>query len=327
MIPSRRLSVIALLAAALAGLLQPAEAADNITVTPATVSAAEDVYAPGAGWTFDTAASWFPAGWNSAYTYHTSGCATVGITGGGGTPWSLTAYYTTNPATAVNVAVAQAGVGACGTPAGPGTPLSANSGSPTTLLTNQSGNQTTDYFVVVQPTIALTAPTTITITFTVAGKSVNSATLAMTMSPGNAFAVTLTPSATSFAEDVTTPGPGWAFTTGASWLPGGWNSAYTYYTGGCVAVQVKTSVQGWNLTAYYTTSPSTSINLAVAQAGTGGTCGTPAGSGTPVSANSGSPTTLLTAQNGTQTVNYYIVTQPAVAVTSNVTVTTTFTSQ
>ena len=322
--PSRRLSVIALIVAALAGLLSPAEAAASVTVTPSSASFAEDVTTPGAGWTFDSTATWFPAGWNSAYTDHTAGCVAVAVSGVA-KGWSLTAYYATSPATAMNVAVADAGTGACGTPAAAGTPLSANGGSPTTLLSNvQNHGQTEDYYVTVQPTVAVTANVTITITFAASGAS---NTLTLTMSPGNAFAVSVTPPSSAFAEDVTAPGAGWTFDTAATWFPAGWSSAYTYHTGGCVAVQVKTSVQGWNLTAYYSTSPSTSISVAVAQAGTGGTCNVPAGTGTPVSANSGSPTTLLSGQNGTQTVNYYIVTQPAVAVTSNVAVTTTFTSQ
>lgn len=321
--PSRRLSVIAAIAAALAALLPPAEAAATLTVQPSTLSAAEDILAPGSGWTFDATAGWFPAGWNSAYTYHTNGCVAAGVTRHGNGLWSLTAQYTASPATSVNVALAQAGTNVCGTPASPGTPLSANP----TAVGSAHGSTTLDYYLIVQPTVAVTAPVTVTITFALSGSGGATAALAITLSPGNAFAVTITPSATSFAEDVTTPGPGWTFNNGASWFPTGWNSAYTYYTGGCVAVQVKTSVQRWNLTAYYTTSPSTAINLAVAQAGTGATCNTPGSAGTRVSANSGSPTTLLTAQNGTQTINYYIVTQPTLTLTSNVTVTTTFMSQ
>lgn len=324
--PSRRLSVIALITAALAAPLPPAEAAVSLTIQPPTLSVAEDVLTPGSGWTFDTTATWFPAGWNSAYTYHTNGCVTAGVTRSGNGLWSLSAYYTTSPATPVNVALAQAGTNACGTPATAGTALSANSGSPTTL-TSGRGSTTLDYYLIVQPTVAVTAPVTVTLTFTASGGGSATATLTVTLSPGNAFAVTITPSTTSFAESVTTPGPGWSFNNGALWFPTGWNSAYTYFTAGCVSVQVRTSVQGWKLTAYYTTSPSTAINLSVAQAGTGGTCNTPGGPGTPVSASSGSPTTLLTAQNGTQTINYYIVTQPTLTLTSNVTVTTTFTSQ
>ena len=325
--PRRRLSVIALVAAAVAALLPPAEAATSLTVNPSTLSMAEDVLAPGSGWTFDPTAAWFPAGWNSAYTYRTNGCVTAQVTRTSNRLWSLAAYYTTSPAASVNVALAQAGTNVCGTPVSAGTAVSANSGSPT-ALTSGHGTTTLDYYLIVQPTVAVTAPVTVTVTFALTGtRRTRVATLAITLNPGNAFAVTITPSATSFAENVTTPGPGWSFNNGALWFPTGWNSAYTYFTAGCVSVQVRTSVQGWKLTAYYTTSPSTAINLSVAQAGTGATCNTPGGAGTPVSASSVSPTTLLTAQNGTQTVNYYIVTQPTLTLTSNVTVTTTFTGQ
>jgi hypothetical protein len=324
--PSRRLSVIALIVAVLGALVPRAQAANVITILPPTLSFAEDVAAPGSGWTFDTAAAWFPAGWNGAYTYHTNGCVAAQVTTTGNASWTMTASYTTSPATSVNVAVAQAGTGACGTPASAGTPLSANSGSPTTLATGRA-SLTLDFYVVVQPTVAVTAPVAITITFAVSGNPVSTGALAITLSPGNAFAVTVTPSATSFAQDVTTPGAGWTFNTSAPWLPAGWNGAYTYGAGGCVAVQVQTSVQGWNLTAYYTTTPSTAINVAVAQAGTGSTCTTPGGAGTPVSTNSGSPTTLVAGQSGTQTINFYIIAQPTTALTSNVTITTTFTSQ
>lgn len=320
-----RLYALALLTAALVGFLSPAEGAMSMTVTPSSIAFSEDVTTPGTGWTFDTAASWFPAGWNSAYTYHTSGCAAVAVSGVG-KGWSLNAYYTTSPSTPVNAAVAQAGTGStCSTPASAGTPLSASSGSPTTLLSNvQNSGQTTNYYVTVQPTVAVTTSVTITITFTASGVS---KTLGITMSPGNAFAVTVTPSSTSFSEDVTAPGASWTFNTGAAWFPAGWNSVYTYHTGGCVAVKVTTSVQGWKLTAYYTTSPSTSINVALAEAGTGSTCSVPGSAGTSISASSGSPTTLVSGQNGTQIINYYVVVQPTIAITSNVAITTTLTSQ
>jgi hypothetical protein len=94
-----------------------------------------------------------------------------------------------------------------------------------------------------------------------------------------------------------------------------------------VAVKVTTSVQGWSLKTYFTTSPSTSLGVALAQAGTGATCNTPGSAGISISSNSASPTTVLSSQNGTQTVNYYVVAQPTVAVTQSVTVTTNFTAQ
>jgi hypothetical protein len=320
-----RLFALALLIAALAGLLSPAEAAVSVTVTPSSTTFSEDVTTPGTGWTFDSAASWFPAGWNSAYTYHTSGCVAVAVSGVS-KGWSLNAYYTTSPSTPVNAAVAQAGTGStCSTPGSAGTPLSASSSSATALLSNvQNSGQTTNYYVTVQPTVAVTTSVTVTITFTASGVS---KTLGITMSPGNAFAVTVTPSATSFSEDVTAPGAGWTFNTSALWFPAGWSSGYTYQTSGCLAVKVTTSVQGWKLTAYYTTSPSTSINVALAHAGTGSTCSAPGSAGTSISASSGSPTTLVSGQNGTQTINYYIVVQPAIAITSNVAITTTLASQ
>lgn len=141
------------------------------------------------------------------------------------------------------------------------------------------------------------------------------------------FSVTVTPSSTGFTEDVTSPGSGWTFDTRQAWFPSAWTDAYTYHTSGCLAVAVATTSHAWSLNAYYTASPSASLNVALAQAGTGTTCSAPSTAGQPIANGSGSATTLLSGQNGTQTVNFYVVVQPTTAVTSPVTIMVTFTAQ
>ena len=156
-----------------------------------------------------------------------------------------------------------------------------------------------------------------------------SAALAAVPVPADAatFSVTVTPSSTTLTEDVTSPGSGWTFDTRQAWFPSAWTDAYTYHTGGCLAVAVTTTSHAWSLTAYYTASPSTSLNVALAQAGTGTTCSAPSTAGQPIGNGSGSATTLLSGQNGTQTVRYYVVVQPTVAVTAPITITVTFSAQ
>ncbi|HLY22433.1 MAG TPA: hypothetical protein VKT83_08190 [bacterium] len=316
-----------LLIAALAVPLEQGEAANpTMAVSPAATSFAEDVNSPGSGWTFGTGAAWFPAVWsdNAAYTY-TSCVRVSAANANGNSSWS--AEYTTSPSTSLHVGLAVAGTASCGTPAAAGTDI--GNSSFTTL--NQTGNATAYYYVVVQPTVAVSSTVTISLTFKVQSTA---ATLAITMSPGNAIAVTITPSSAGLLEDVTLSAgnnSGWAFAAGKPWIPGTtWNdnSAYTYGTGaaGCFTVSVRTSVQNWNLSAFYTTSPTPSkpINVALAQAGTGSTCNAPAAAGTVIGS---SPATVLANQGGTQTVDYYVVVQPALAVTSNVAVTMTFTAQ
>src|SRR5579859_1781630 len=155
----RRLSTLTFLAAALATVPAQVEAAVSLTISPASTSFSEDVSTPGSGWTFNTRATWFPAGWSNAYTY--TGCVQVVASGAsGGSSWQ--AYYGTNPSTSVNVALAYAGASTCGSPSSAGTSISGNSSSPTTL--GQSGNATAYYYVVVQPTVAVSTNVTITVT-------------------------------------------------------------------------------------------------------------------------------------------------------------------
>jgi hypothetical protein len=157
-----------------------------------------------------------------------------------------------------------------------------------------------------------------------------SGTLTITVTPGQSVTVTVNPSTLSFAEDVNTPGTAWAFNTGATWFPVGWNSAYTY-TGGssaCLAISVTTSVAGWGLSASYTTNPSSNTtNVALAKTSlSGGVCAAPSGNSSTTVLSSGS-STLLSSQNDTETLYYYVVVQPTTAIASNTTLTITFTAQ
>lgn len=157
-----------------------------------------------------------------------------------------------------------------------------------------------------------------------------SGTLTVTVTPGQSIGVTVSPATVTFAEDVNTPGTGWAFNTAANWFPAGWNSAYTYTggSGACLAVTVTTSDQSWGLTASYTTSPvSNTTNVALTKTTlSGGTCTAPANNAN-TTLLSGSAATLLSSQTGTQTVYYYVVVQPTTAISSNTTLTVTFTAQ
>jgi hypothetical protein len=157
-----------------------------------------------------------------------------------------------------------------------------------------------------------------------------SGTLTITVTPGNAITVTVNPATLTFAEDVTTPGAGWAFGNGSAWLPAGWGSAYTY-TGGagaCLAVTVNTSDTSWALTGSFTTAPaSNTTNVALAKTTlSGATCTVPATNANTTVLGS-SATTLLSGQNTTQTVYYYVIVQPTTAISANTTLTVTFTAQ
>jgi hypothetical protein len=157
-----------------------------------------------------------------------------------------------------------------------------------------------------------------------------SGTLTITVTPGQAISVTVNPATLTFAEDVNTPGTGWTFTSGSAWFPTGWGSAYTYTggSGACLAVTVKTSDAGWGLTASYTTAPLTNTtNVALASTTlSGGTCTAPASNANTTTLATTS-TTLLSGQNQTQTVYYYVIVQPTTAITANTTLTITFTAQ
>ena len=161
-------------------------------------------------------------------------------------------------------------------------------------------------------------------------RAAGTGTLTITVTPGNAITVTVNPATLTFSEDVNTPGAGWTFGTGSAWLPAGWGSAYTY-TGGagaCLAVTVNTSDANWALTASYTTAPvSNTTNVALAKTTlSGGTCAVPA-TNTNTTVLGGAATTLLSGQNQTQTVYYYVLVQPTTAISSNTTLTVTFTAQ
>ena len=157
-----------------------------------------------------------------------------------------------------------------------------------------------------------------------------SGTLTITVTPGNSITVTVNPATLTFSEDVNTPGTGWTFNNGAAWLPTGWGSAYTYTggSGACLAITVTTSVGNWGLTGSFTTAPAgNTTNVALAKTTlSGGTCTAPA-SNANTTTLSGSSTTLLSSQNQTQTVYYYVVVQPTKAITANTTLTLTFTAQ
>jgi hypothetical protein len=174
-----------LAAAALAVLPAPAQAATSgsgtltitvtpgqaisVTVNPATLTFAEDVNTPGAGWTFSSGSAWFPAGWNSAYTYTGGAGACLAVTvNTSDANWGLTASYTTAPlANTTNVALAKTTLsgGTCTAPASNANTTVLGGGS-TTLLSGQSQGQTAYYYVIVQPTTAISANTTLTVTFT-----------------------------------------------------------------------------------------------------------------------------------------------------------------
>ena len=155
-------------------------------------------------------------------------------------------------------------------------------------------------------------------------------TLTITVTPGSAITVTVNPATLTFSEDVNTPGAGWTFGTGSAWLPAGWGSAYTY-TGGagaCLAVTVNTSDANWALTGLYTTAPAgNTTNVALTKTTlSGATCAVPA-TNTNTTVLGGSATTLLSGQNQTQTVYYYVLVQPTTTISSNTTLTVTFTAQ
>jgi hypothetical protein len=174
-----------LAAAALAALPAPAGAATSgsgtltitvtpgqaisVTVNPATLTFSEDVTTPGAGWTFSSGSAWFPAGWGSAYTYTGGAGACLAVTvNTSDAGWGLTASYTTAPLTnTTNVALAQTTLSGstCTAPASNATTTTLGV-APATLLSGQNQGQTVYYYVIVQPTTAIAANTTLTITFT-----------------------------------------------------------------------------------------------------------------------------------------------------------------
>jgi hypothetical protein len=164
-----------------------------------------------------------------------------------------------------------------------------------------------------------------------------SGTLAVTVSAGQSITVTVNPTTQTFSEDVTTPGTGWAFvTTNPTWLSG-WTNPGAFYFGAagtpgtnCLGITVNTSVAGWSLSAYYTVSGSGGLNssntLVALGTSTSGCAAPTTGTGT-LSTASGSPTSLKSGQNGTQTFYYYVGVQPQVATTASTTITITFTAQ
>ncbi|HLW46785.1 MAG TPA: hypothetical protein VKW09_03365 [bacterium] len=174
-----------LAAAALAALPAPAGAATSgsgtltitvtpgqaisVTVNPVTLTFAEDVNTPGVGWTFATGSAWFPAGWGSAYTYSGGAGACLAITvNTSDANWGLTASFTTAPlANTTNVALAKTTLSGstCTAPASNANTTILSGGS-TTLLSGQNQGQTVYYYVIVQPTTAITLNTTLTLTFT-----------------------------------------------------------------------------------------------------------------------------------------------------------------
>lgn len=146
-------------------------------------------------------------------------------------------------------------------------------------------------------------------------------------SPARATTISVSPSSASLAEDVSSPGPTWTFsTTPASWWPAGVTAAWSYVGmpgATCVVVRITETQNNVPFTVSLSVSPSTqpvSVYLAL---DTGGACG--AGTG-PAFQVTSSPRRIGTLRTGSFSFYFELLVVPTggAEVTQPTTLTLTF---